>query len=82
VIDIDDDRNDSDDLMIIGEKVSEKRIFGSAKKEGGSSSSSDHANFKDEILRKFGSFKKFDIVSDTKHHYFVRKNSPLKEVTF
>lgn len=49
--------------------------FGSAKKEGGSSSSSDHANFKDEILRKFGSFKKFDIASDTKHRYFVRKNS-------
>jgi hypothetical protein len=56
--------------------------YGSAKKEGGSSSSSEHANFKDEILRKFVSFKKFDIASDTKHHYFVSKNSSLKEVTF
>ncbi|MCH90108.1 putative ubiquitin-conjugating enzyme E2 25-like, partial [Trifolium medium] len=52
--------------------------FRSVKKAGGSSNSY-HANFKDEILRKLGSFKQFDNVSDTSHHFFVRKKFSLKE---
>ncbi|XP_029128709.1 uncharacterized protein LOC109805727 [Cajanus cajan] len=34
---------------------------------------------KDEILRKFQSFKQFDTVEDTSDHYFVHVNSSVKQ---
>lgn len=45
--------------------------FKSAEKAG-CSSSSYGANFKDEIMRKSGSLKQFDAVSDTPRHFFIR----------
>ncbi|PNY00269.1 hypothetical protein L195_g023545 [Trifolium pratense] len=63
VIDVAYDDN-SNDVVIIAEKVDK---------------SSNHANFKDEILKKFESFKQFDIVGDTSDHIFVRRKYLLKE---
>ncbi|TKY49103.1 ubiquitin-conjugating enzyme E2 26 [Spatholobus suberectus] len=34
---------------------------------------------KDEILRKFRSFKQFDTVEDTSDHHFIRNNSSMKQ---
>ncbi|MCH79265.1 putative ubiquitin-conjugating enzyme E2 25-like [Trifolium medium] len=59
-----DDSND--DVVIIGEKVVNK--------------SSNHANFKDEILNKFSSFKHFDIFSGSpSDHAFLSNKFLLNE---
>ncbi|CAL0326557.1 unnamed protein product [Lupinus luteus] len=34
---------------------------------------------RDEILRKFQSFKQFDTVEDTSDHHFIRQNSSMKQ---
>ncbi|CAJ2658686.1 unnamed protein product [Trifolium pratense] len=90
VIDIsdDDDDDDSDDLVIIGEKAITHDVIDIAYDDNSNdvviisekvNKSSNHANLKDEILKKFGSFKQFDIVSDTSDHIFVGRKYLLKE---
>ncbi|KAK2393865.1 putative ubiquitin-conjugating enzyme E2 [Trifolium repens] len=91
VIDIsDDDDDDSDDLVIIGEKASQF-IKGKTVEAVDQAILHDNdvviiaekvnksSNFKDEILKKFGSFKQFDIASDTSDHIFVGRKYLSKE---
>jgi hypothetical protein len=35
-----------------------------------------------ETLRKLRSFKKFDTVTDTSDHHFIKSNSSMKQVSF
>lgn len=35
-----------------------------------------------EILRKFRSFKQFDVIEDVSDHHFVHANSSMEQVTF
>ncbi|WJX26911.1 ubiquitin-conjugating enzyme [Trifolium repens] len=92
VIDIsDDDDDDSDDLVIIGEKASQF-IKGKTVEAVDQAILHDNdvviiaekvnksSNFKDEILKKFGSFKQFDIASDTSDHIFVGRKYLSKEL--
>jgi len=37
---------------------------------------------REEIMRKFRSFKQFDTVEDTSDHYFVRNSASMKQVNF
>lgn len=35
-----------------------------------------------ETLRKLGSFKQFDTISDTSDHYFIKSHSSMAQVSF